>query len=172
MGRELMWVCGILPETLNREIVSICRNANQKIGLPETVFRFPLHISMKKSFYTEDFKTVKQAVMVFLLQNGRIPCRTGAVIRHKGMLWLPVIPDACIRKVHDELDALLEKNYGIPISRFDRVFQPHVSLFTTGPIEQIKAMYEKLTILHKEKHFELKKFVVGSSGHRDEFFEV
>ena len=140
MGRELMWVCGILPETLNYKIVNICREANQKIGLPETVFRFPLHISMKKSFYTEDFNKVKQSVVDFLLQKGVVPCRTGAVIKHKGMLWLPVIPDACIRKEHDELDAMLEKNYGIPISRYDRVFQPHVSLFTSGPIEQIKAM--------------------------------
>ncbi len=98
--------------------------------------------------------------------------QNGAVIRHKGMLWLPVIPDASIREVHDQLDALLEKNYGIPISRYDRIFQPHVSLFTTGPIEQIKAMYEKLPKLQEEKHFELKKFVVGSSGHRDEFFDV
>lgn len=84
MGRELMWVCGILPETLNREIVSICRDANQKIGLPETVFRFPLHISMKKSFYTEDFKTVKQTVVDFLLQKGIVPCRTGLLSGTKG----------------------------------------------------------------------------------------
>lgn len=54
MGKELMWVCGLLPQKEQEKLVEICKEANREIGLPEVVFKFPLHISMKKSFYVTD----------------------------------------------------------------------------------------------------------------------
>jgi hypothetical protein len=58
MKEELSWVCSIMPEATNRKIVSLCRELNQEIGLPETVFKFPLHISLKKSFRTQRYEEV------------------------------------------------------------------------------------------------------------------
>jgi hypothetical protein len=44
-----------MPEVTNRKIVNLCRELNQGIGLSETVFKFPLHIFLKKSFHTQRF---------------------------------------------------------------------------------------------------------------------
>lgn len=60
MGKELMWVCGLLPQKEQEKLVEICKEANREIGLPEVVFKFHLHISMKKSFYVTDFESVKK----------------------------------------------------------------------------------------------------------------
>jgi hypothetical protein len=105
MANELMWVCALLPDDINRELVDICREVNRNIGLPEDVFRFPLHISMKKSFRTKEF-------------------------------------------------------------------EPHVSLFTRGANDKMVVMQKALADKIAPMDFSLEKFVVGASGHKDEFIKV
>lgn len=43
-----------------------------------------------------------------------------------------IMPGESLLKFHQELDALLLSKYGVPIDKFDKVFQPHISLFTSG----------------------------------------
>ena len=172
MGRELAWVCGLVPEDVSTGIVRISKEANRDIGLPETVFRFPLHISMKKSFSTDDFAGVKAAVVPFIEERGSVECRTGAVARHKGMLWLPVEAKGAIAPWHEALDGLLEREFSIPISGFDRNFAPHVSLFTKGSPEQLDTMYNRLVGALDPLQFTLRTFVIGASGHKDAFISV
>jgi hypothetical protein len=76
-------------------------------------------------------------------------------------------------KFHQELDALLLSKYGVPIDKFDKVFQPHISLFTSGDRDDIMDMYNLL----KEEELRLDdvafhKFVIGSSVHCDTFYEL
>jgi hypothetical protein len=47
-------------------------------------------------------------------------------------------------KFHQELDTLLLSKYGVPIDKFDKVFQPHISLFTSGDRDDILDMYDLL----------------------------
>jgi hypothetical protein len=49
MSKELMWVCAILPQELNKRLVETCRKENREIKLLEDVFKFPLHILMQRS---------------------------------------------------------------------------------------------------------------------------
>ena len=99
---ELAWICGIVPKATNQRIVALCKELNASVGLPETVFRFPL-------------------------------------------------------------------------DRFDRDFNPHVSLFTSGKPEQIQEMFD---MLREEPEgleslrMTINRFVIGASGHRDVFYEV
>ena len=77
-----------------------------------------------------------------------------------------------MRLLHEKLDRLLDVKYGIPISRYDRVFQPHISLFTRGTSEQMKNMYEKLKNREFGNEIEISRFVIGSSGHKDTFYNL
>ena len=47
MSRELMWICAIAPEEFRKKVTELCLTENKDIGLPENVFKLPLHISMK-----------------------------------------------------------------------------------------------------------------------------
>ena len=171
MAIELMWVCGILPDGLNRKVVETCREENRDIGLPETVFRFPMHISMKKSFNTDNFESVKKAVASYIERNRTISCRTGKPIENKGMIWLPIIPDQEISNWHKGLDDMLRDNFNIPVLGYDKFFKPHVSLFTKGDSDKIDIMFERLCKTLPEMDFTIRRFVVGSSRHKDEYFE-
>jgi hypothetical protein len=66
----------------------------------------------------------------------------------------------------------LLSNFNIPISQFDADFHPHISLFTKGEREQIAQMYERLKTQIEPMEITLEKFVIGSSMHKDEFFNV
>jgi len=173
MKEELSWVCAIMPEAANRKIVNLCKELNRGIGLPETVLKFPLHISLKKSFRTQRFEEVRENALSLLKQCSPISCRVLGVTLHKKMIWLNIKPNESLFKFHQELDALLLNKYGIPIDKFDKVFQPHISLFTSGDSDDIMDMYDLL----KEEDIrlddvEFHKFVIGSSVHRDTFYEL
>jgi hypothetical protein len=172
MSKELMWVCAILPQELNKSLVEICRKENREIKLPEDVFKFPLHISMKKSFYTVDFEKVRNEVISHIHSKGAIQCHAGTVVCHKNMIWLPIEPDGEIKQWHDELDQSLLNGFGIPIDRLDREFKPHISLFTKGQEQQLLEMKQRLSGMIEPVDLALNRFVVGSSRHGDEFFEI
>jgi hypothetical protein len=172
MAKELMWVCALLPKEVNQQLVQICREANAAIGLPENVFRFPLHISMKKSFQTTSFDAVKAAILAHLREYGPICCKAGGVVCHRKMLWLPIEPTGSIKEWHDTLDAMLLSRFGIPIDRFDAAFSPHISLFTKGEQAQISEMQKRLQQKIAPMELSLNRFVIGSSGHKDAFFEI
>jgi hypothetical protein len=172
MGKELMWVCALLPPELNRQLAELCREENKSIGLPEDVFRFLLHISMKKSFQTTEFEAVKAEILHHMQASGEIHCRTTGVVCHKKMLWLMVEPEGESKRWHDKLDKLLLDKFGIPVDRFDANFEPHISLFTKGEQAQIKEMGVRLAGKIPPMELTLDRFVVGSSRHGDEFFEI
>jgi 2'-5' RNA ligase len=173
MAKELMWVCGLLPENTNKRIVEICKEANRNIGLSESVFRFPLHISMKKSFYTISFDEVKMEIMEHIRKNGVLHCRTSEVTCHRNMLWLPVEADGEIKDWHNSLDEILLSKYGILIDRFDVEFEPHITLFTgVEREEKLEGMRKELTDKIPPTEMEISRFVIGSSAHGDEYFNL
>ncbi|MDE7246212.1 MAG: 2'-5' RNA ligase family protein [Oscillospiraceae bacterium] len=172
MAQELMWVCAIVPEEFTKTVVQLCLAENKTIGLPENVFKLPLHISMKKSFYTNSFNAVKADILKTVNGIGAFWCRIDKVNLHQGMLWLSLISDGDLRYLHEELDRLLAVKYNIPVSKYDRVFQPHISLFTRGTREQMGEMYSKLKDRDFGGEIAISRFVIGSSGHRDTFYDL
>jgi hypothetical protein len=172
MSKELMWVCAILPQELNKSLVEICRKENIEVNLPDDVFKFPLHISMKKSFYTDNFEKVKNEIVSHIYPKGAVKCRVGAVACHKNMLWLPIEPDGEVKQWHDELDQSLLNRFRIPIDQLDREFKPHISLFTKGQEEQLLEMKQRLSGIIEPMELTLNRFVVGSSRHSDEFIDI
>ena len=172
MARELMWVCAIAPEEFQRRTTQLCLAENKTIGLPENVFDLPLHISLKKSFYTANVDAVKNDVLNMINSTGRFRCGIDKVELHRNMLWLSLVNHGKLRLLHEGLDRLLEAKYNIPVSRYDLFFQPHISLFTRGTQEQMEAMYERLNGIDFGGEMEISRFVIGSSGHKDVFFDL
>lgn len=171
MTRELMWICAIAPEVFQNTMTQVCLSENKSIGLPENVFKLPLHISLKKSFNTDKFGSVKDDMLKIANGIGRFSCRVDKVELHRNMLWLSLANDGNLRYLHEELDRVLEAKHGIPISRYDRIFQPHISLFTRGTPEQMRAMHGKLKNHNFGGEIEISRFVIGSSEHKDTFYD-
>lgn len=170
---ELAWICAIMPEEINNQITGMCKELNREIGLPETVFKFPLHISLKKSFRTHDFDGMRDDAHDLLNRHMPMSCRINGVTLHRNMIWLNIKPNESLLAFHKELDNLLLNNYDIIVDKYDRIFQPHISLFTSGERDKIIEMYELLKT--RDLNFpnvEFHKFVIGSSLHKDTFYNL
>ena len=172
MARELMWVCAIAPEEFREKVTRLCLSENKSIGLPENVFKLPLHISLKKSFYTEDFALVKDDILKIMNGIGRFRCHIDRICLQRDMLWLSLLNAGDLQQLHTELDRQLSEKHGVPIGKYDRVFQPHISLFTRGIKEQMQAMYDRLKGIDFGGEIEISRFVIGSSGHKDIFYNL
>jgi 2'-5' RNA ligase len=172
MAKELMWVCGIVLAELNNRLARLCKSNNRDLHLPEDVFKFPLHISLKKSFYTTAFDEVKSQIKDFISERGKINCRAGEIEIHKNMIWLPIEAKGELASWHNDLDKILLKKFNIPILPFDANFHPHISLFTKGNEEQIHQMYARLKPQIQPMDITLDRFVIGSSMHKDEFMDI
>lgn len=172
MARELMWICAIAPEGFRETVTRLCLSENRDIRLPENVFKLPLHISLKKSFNTENFDAVKADMLKIMNSIGHFRCRIDKVELHRDMLWLSLVNDGKLRFLHKELDRQLLAKQNIPIGKFDRIFQPHISLFTRGTPEQMRAMYDRLKGMNFGSEIGIGRFVIGSSGHKDTYYDL
>jgi len=172
INTELGWVCCIVPEETNQKIVSRCKALNKDIRLPENVFKFPLHISLKKSFHCQNFEALRTDVVRLLQDLGTIQCEVGEAVMHRQMIWLPILQKGDIMQVHQALDQLLLDKYGVPIDRFDTHFQPHISLFTSGDRRRMERMFQLMQREAFTMSMQIQRIVVGSSMHKDQFFTL
>ena len=169
---ELMWACAILPEKEETAIKGICNRLNKGVGLPETVFRFPLHISLKKSWQCDCFTEAQKDVADYFQRNGSFEIITESPTLHNGMIWLPVQVTPELQRIHDELDKLLYERYGVPIDRFDRTFLPHISLFTKGDRADMTQMYDLLKREIRPMTATITRVVVGGAIHLDTYYDL
>lgn len=172
MSQELAWVCAVMPEDYVRHIKGLCLEANRGIGLSEKVFKFPLHISLKKSFLTDRFPEVREDLLDYFRRRGQFEIKAGRLVRHEGMLWLDIVRTPDLLKVHEEIDNLLENRFGIPRHRFDTRFEPHISLFTDRDNEKIAQMYEAIREEFEPEILTVGKIVVGADRERDTLLEL
>lgn len=119
------------------------------------------------------FEQVRTQLANLILRHGLLECKLGKVTVHRNMVWLPVAKTPPIVQLHEEIDKLLLTEFGIPQDNFDKDFNPHISLFTSGGQEQIQKMNK---LLQDEddlpRVMTIIRFVIGSSGHKDVFYEV
>jgi 2'-5' RNA ligase len=172
MAKELMWICALLDESDAQPIVQACKEANKSVGLSESVFKFALHISLKKSFYTTDFEALKKELLSLLHTYSKIECVLDAPVLKKGMIWMPVSDAKDLRSLHSKIDQRLLEKFDIQPDPFDVHFEPHVSLFTKGNKEQMQQLAQSLQEMITPVQLELSSFVIGSSRHQDEIISI
>ena len=168
--KELVWVCGIIPEDVNNEIKEICLKENEDLNLSERFFRFNLHISLKRTFYTEEFDQIKDDLKELLSAYKRIDCGNTYLVRNSDMLWLRISEETEIRKIHNEIDKLLSDKYRIMIDTFDKTYVPHITIFHKGDIQNLNKMYQRLSEKLESKKIMIDRFVVGSKSSGNFFF--
>ncbi|MBQ6493548.1 MAG: hypothetical protein IJI92_06770 [Erysipelotrichaceae bacterium] len=160
MNRQLMWIYGLLPQEETGIICDICRKQNEDLKLSEHFLDFPLHISLKRSFYTADFENVRDDILK--ITDRTIECGEIYPYKQKDMIWLRITKEDEIRAVHEELDEYLRDRYQIAIDGFDRTYLPHVSLFHNCDELRKEKMYERLTELLPPLKVKIDRYIIGS----------
>ena len=170
--KEFISICGIIPEDINEKIKEICLKENEDLKLSERFFRFNLHISMKRTFLCDEFEKMKDDVRQVLIKEGKIFCGNTHLKRNRDMLWLIMDDDVKLRKVHDQLDKLLNDKYGVPIDTFDRIYLPHITIFHKGDPENMDVMENRLSLSLPSFPVSINSYAIGTKIKGYEFFDV
>ncbi len=171
MNMERMWICACLDEKSREEAVSLAKKANEELRMSERFLDFPLHVSLKRSFYADRFEEVSADLKELMNGYERMYPGKCYLFRNRDMLWLRFGKEEELLTLHRRIDALLEKKYGIPVDEFDRLYAPHVTLFRDDNEMKLDRMYEMLKDCVRVKPC-LDSYYIGSVNRENRFFAL
>ncbi len=158
-----IWIGCKLPEDFAHALRQYCLEKNEDIGLDTVAFELPQHISLKISFRTEAPQAVLDCLRAFASRQKPFSVGLSQPEEVSGVLWLPVEENETLRRLHQELDALLEEKFGIPQHPFDKIFAFHSTLFLDKDQEKLGAMARKLESMELPEHLLVDTFLLGMS---------
>ena len=158
-----IWIGCKLPADFETELRGHCLAANQSIGLDTAAFSLPQHISLKISFDVPDHQAVLTVLMAFLSAQQPFSVRLGHAEQFGNILWLPAEENTALQQLHAQLDALLERRFGIPQHEFDKGFLFHSTLFIDENAEKLAAMKSAMNSFPLPSELQIDTFLLGLS---------
>lgn len=158
-----LWVGCKLPEAFEQEIRQHCLSLNREVGLDTVAFELPQHISLKISFQTEQPEAVADLLADFLAAQTAFSVRINRAEPNGTILWIPVEENKTLRRLHGQLDALLEDRFGIPQHPFDKCFLFHSTLFMDPEEDKIRTMTGLLAEYPLARDLTVDTFLLGES---------
>lgn len=166
-----MYLNAILPKNTIDTIKKDIFDTNFDLNLSSRFFNYPLHISLKRTFYTEDYELIKQDFIKLLDQYKTISIDKLYPIVSKDMLWLKVENTKPLLDIHLKLDDLLYKKYQIPIDEFDRNYLPHITLFKEENLDKLNTLYERVKD-YSISNIKIDKYASGIVSRINEFYKT
>ena len=145
-----IWIGLIFNKKDEEYIRSICKDINKNYNLDEVSFSLPQHISLKTSFYIDNYNEVINYIKKSLKENlSNIKVKINGITKiNNGVIWLDIEENNKLRRIHNILNDELLNKYNIPLKGFDGdKFKFHSTLFQDKNIdESTNDIIEKLKI--------------------------
>ena len=160
-----IWIGCRLPEAFEHELRYGLREMNVQLGLSEVAFTLPQHISLKISFCVAEgqVQSVIDAIAGMLQKEKPFAVRLGGVEVMGNVLWLNIRNNARLKALHAQLDAMLQKEFGVEPHLFDRDFRFHSTLFLDDNVEKLKAAHDILSQYPNDETLGIAQFLIGTS---------
>lgn len=167
-----MWAGGLISEDVRNRIKAIASINNEDLSLSRRFLDFPLHVSFKRSFYTNDFYRIREDLAKLINDNGIISGGKLRLCKVKDMIWFRFEKEDELRSLHDKIDTFLLERYDIAIDSFDASYVPHISLFRDEDEEKLKVMYERMLKERFEDEADITSFFIGGKNHDNEYYRI
>ena len=134
-------------------------------GLSSPTLSLPFHISLKISFEIPDEKRVEVTRDIRDLFKSQEPFTipVGAVEKNASILWLTRGDSPELASIHNRLDELMLKEYGVTRHEFDKAFIFHTSVLILNSEEQICRAQDAIKAVNIPSTLVAKKIIIGSS---------
>lgn len=154
-----LWIGLGIDSKNEKDIRNYCKEINKEFNVNEQSFTLPQHISLKTSFYTENYKEIIKELKIQFINNKKLVLKINEVANIPGIIWLNINETIELRNYHNEILEYLLKKYKIEKIGFDGdTFKFHSTLFQD--IDN-KELVEKLYKIIDKKLFEEKKIIVN-----------
>lgn len=158
-----IWIGCKLPDNFEKEIRTRCLMLNEKIGLDTAAFTLPQHISQKISFEVAQYEAVLGDLAAFLSKQTPFSVCIQNPVQAGNILWMPITENEQLQRLHRELDARLETQFGVPQHPFDKAFLFHSTLFMDEDTGKIAQMGKLLSDYPIERQLTVDTFLLGIS---------
>ena len=153
-----IWTGLVFNKNDEMKIRQICKEVNCDYNVSEQSFTLPQHISLKTSFYAENYIEIinyMKSILKDNLSNIKIVI-TGISKLNNGVIWFDIEDCEILRNIHNMLNEKLLEKYEIPLIKFDGdKFQFHSTIFQdiniddklNNMVETLKSKFEFPMIL-------------------------
>ena len=126
-----IWTGLVFNKKDEDNIRNICKKINTKFNLSELAFTLPQHISIKTSFFTDNYMEIKEYIKDILKDQKKFIINIVGISKiNNGVIWLDIEETEPLRNIHNLLNLKLNEKYNIPLSKFDgESFHFHSTLF-------------------------------------------
>ncbi len=169
---ELMWIHMLIDEESRKKIVSLCRQYNEDLGMSGHFIDHFLHISLKRSFYTDRFEEIQMDLSKMLSEASCFVVHDGCLKKVKDRLWICFEEYEELKKLHEKTDAYLKERYDIEIDTFDSNYLPHISLFKEAEEEKTGQMLKRLQKDLEGIDVKIDRFCIGGKAHGNEIYHL
>ena len=131
-----VWIGLVFNEIDGDYVRNICKEINKKYNLSEVSFTLPQHISLKTSFYYENYNEVVNYIKDLLSNVSQLSVNVIGISKiNNGVIWFDIEETEELRQMHNLLNNELLNKYNIPLIKFDgNNFKFHSTLFQDSNI--------------------------------------
>lgn len=154
---------GIIVEGQLDEVKTASIEAEKKLNL-QPLFGFPMHVSVKISFFVPNDKT--NEVVDFLteyfssLKPFAIPVK--AIELEDTIVWVRMKESGELKKIQSDMNRLLGENFGVFVHEYDTDFKFHSTLCMADE-DTAKAFYTEVKNAHVPSVLKAKKAGIAIS---------
>ncbi len=159
-----IWV-GIKTEDELLPVKTAAISAEKAVGLKNSCYTLPMHISLKMSFYTkkEDSKSIISDIEKLFSSASPLAVKVKGIEIDDVIVWIRMEDDAVLNGIHDSLNTMLLNKYGVSLHEYDCDYKFHTTLFMDDDTDKLKKAYELIKDVPIPRRIYLDTFVIGVS---------
>ncbi len=125
----------------------------------------PLHVSLRISFFLDDtvWEAAVRRIERYYATLRPFSMEAQGIEKYGEVVWLKITENPALSKIHQELVALLFKEYGVLPHAFDKAFLYHASLFMDPDPARLDAAYALLRKMPYPEHLTADRLLIGCS---------
>lgn len=158
-----IWIgCDISPRFI--EFREKAKNLSEELGLSQTAYNFPQHISLKITFETEEeiAKHCIKDVIELLKAEKPFTAKIHGLEKVDGIVWLRFEENEQLKHLHTELDEI-GKSYAVKPHKFDKEFIFHSTAAMDEDNAKLDIFFEKFKDTPYPDEVKINTFLVAHS---------
>lgn len=160
----ILWT-GAETEGQLTELRKAVRETTAALGLDDSIFTLPMHVSLKMSFFVPDARkeAAMDALEAFFGGVSPVTAAVRGIEREQGIVWLHLAPSPALDDLHNRLNALMAERFAVPLHPYDRDFIFHTTLFMGGEEDKLARAFERVKGAPVPRALTLRRFLIGGS---------
>ena len=135
------------------------------LGVKNSCYTLPMHISLKISFPVSDelFDSIVNDVAGIYSSHQPFDVEVDGIENESVIVWIRMKENEKLNAIHDELNELLLRKYGVPLHEYDTDYKFHTTLFMDSDTDKMHAAYDAIKNEPVPKILRADRFIIGTS---------